>query len=172
MGFNLDSALCRIALARATIIKYQLDPEGDHLPEYTDFAGPEGFALRFAPAFMSRVIAHEILTSAVTKLSAASDRPYVPHALITSAWDLLAKDDTTGAQAHLDEAWDIAERGPMWLHLTDIHLYRARLFFREQHYPWKSPQDDLAAAEDLINECGYHRRDEELADAKRAILGV
>lgn len=39
-------------------------------------------------------------------------------------------------------------------------------------YPWKSAQDDLAAAEKLINDCGYHRRDEELADAKRAILGV
>lgn len=54
--------------------------------------------------------------------------------------------------------------------LADIHLYRARLFFREKTYPWKSPQDDLAAAEKLINDCGYHRRDEELA-AKRAILG-
>jgi len=40
-----------------------------------------------------------------------------------------------------------------------------------QGYPWKSPQDDLAAAEKRINDCGYHRRDEELADAKRAILG-
>jgi hypothetical protein len=38
-------------------------------------------------------------------------------------------------------------------------------------YPWESPAADLAAAEKLINECGYHRRDEELADAKRAILG-
>jgi hypothetical protein len=28
----------------------------------------------------------------------------------------------------------------------------------------------LIAAEKLINDCGYHRRDEELADAKRAIL--
>ena len=28
-----------------------------------------------------------------------------------------------------------------------------------------------AAAEKLINDCGYHRRDEELADAKKAILG-
>jgi hypothetical protein len=27
----------------------------------------------------------------------------------------------------------------------------------------------LAVAEKLINACGYHRRDEELADAKRAI---
>ena len=56
-------------------------------------------------------------------------------------------------------------------HITHapIHLHRARLFFRENPYPWKSPQDDLAAAEKLINDCGYHRRDEELADAKKAI---
>jgi len=33
-------------------------------------------------------------------------------------------------------------------------------------------QADLAAAEKLINACGYHRRDEELADAKKAILGA
>lgn len=78
---------------------------------------------------------------------------------------------TTAVMA-LDEAWDIAERGSMRLHLADIHLHRARLFFREKHYPWKSPSDDLAAAEKLINDCGYHRRDEELADAKRAILGT
>jgi len=29
---------------------------------------------------------------------------------------------------------------------------------------------DSAAAETLINTCGYHRRDEELADAKAALL--
>ena len=73
------------------------------------------------------------------------------------------------AQDDLDEAWEIAVRGPMKLFLADIHLYRARLFFREKVYPWKSPQNDLAAAEKLINDCGYHRRDQELADAKRAI---
>lgn len=82
------------------------------------------------------------------------------------------ENDAVGAQADLDEAWDIAERGPMRLHLADIHLHRARLFFREKPYPWESPQADLAAAEKLINDCGYHRRDEELADAKRFILGV
>ena len=60
----------------------------------------------------------------------------------------------------------------MRLHMADIHLYRARLFFREAQYPWESPQADLAAAEKLINECGYHRRDEELADAKAAILST
>ena len=30
---------------------------------------------------------------------------------------------------------------------------------------------NLNAAEKLIHESGYHRRDEELADAKRALLG-
>ena len=33
------------------------------------------------------------------------------------------------------------------------------------------PAADLAAAKKLMNECGYHRRDEELADARKAILG-
>jgi tetratricopeptide (TPR) repeat protein len=86
----------------------------------------------------------------------------------------------SSAQADLDEAWEIAERGPMKLFLADIHLYRARLFGNrkaetgnrkeEMQYPWESPAADLAAAEKLINECGYHRRDEELADAKAVIL--
>jgi hypothetical protein len=80
----------------------------------------------------------------------------------------------------LDEAWEIAERGPMRLHMADIHLYRARLFHKVEPYPWnkfedgregRGPKDDLDAAEELINKCGYHRRDEELADAKLAILG-
>jgi hypothetical protein len=31
---------------------------------------------------------------------------------------------------------------------------------------------DLAAAEKPINECGYHRHDEEHADARRAIFGL
>ena len=56
------------------------------------------------------------------------------------------------------------------MYLADIHLHRARLFFREPKYPWESPAADLAAAEKLINTCGYHRRDGELADAKAAIL--
>lgn len=96
---------------------------------------------------------------------------HIPRGLLSCAWLSVVQGNSAAAQSDLDEAWDIAERGPMRLHMADIHLYRARLFFREKSYPWKSPQDDLAAAEKLINDCGYHRRDEELADAKRAILG-
>jgi hypothetical protein len=82
------------------------------------------------------------------------------------------------AQEDLDEAWEIAERGPMKLFLAGIHLYRARLFGRMKEeggrmkYPWESPKADLAAAEKLIDDCGYHRRDEELADAKAVILAT
>lgn len=101
----------------------------------------------------------------------AGTQHFIPAALFTRAWLRAMEFDATGARADLDDAWDIAERAPMRLYLADIHLHRARLFFRTQPYPWKSPQDDIAAAEILINECGYHRRDGELADAKRAILG-
>ncbi|MEK7677280.1 MAG: hypothetical protein AAB676_15735 [Verrucomicrobiota bacterium] len=95
-------------------------------------------------------------------------------------WAIIGRPLRDFAQAS-DEAWQIAERGHKWLHLADIHLHRARLprtpgrqarlFFRAKPYPWKSPQDDLAAAEKLIHDCGYHRRDPELADAKKAMLG-
>lgn len=115
------------------------------------------------------------METALDGLCRAGVHDYLVRGLLTRAWYRSFRGAHTGpdsAQADLDEAWDIAERGPMRLHMADIHLYRARLFFREKHYPWKSPQNDLAAAEKLINECAYHRRDEELADAKRAILGV
>jgi hypothetical protein len=111
------------------------------------------------------------IAEAVTCLSSAAQQDDMPRGFLTRAWLLFLEGDAHGARADLDEAWDIAERGPMRLHLADIHLHRARLFFCEKPYPWKSPQADLAAAEKLINDCGYHRRDQELADAKRAILG-
>ena len=55
-----------------------------------------------------------------------------------------------------------------WSHaaqLVDIHLHRARLF---------RDKASLAEARKLIEQCGYHRRDEELADAapkKRRRIG-
>ena len=78
------------------------------------------------------------------------------------------------AQSDLDEAWEIAERGPMPLFLADIHLHRARLFgglkseANDAKYTWQSPAADLAAACGLIEKHGYRRRMEELADAEAA----
>jgi hypothetical protein len=148
----VDVALTRLVLSRALICWLEVksaDPNRD-----------KNFGL-----------AGRCLMSSVDDLHKANETTYLPRSLLARSWLRTIEGNATGALADLDEAWDIAERGPMRLHLADIHLYRARLFFREKTYPWKSPQADLAAAEKLINDCGYHRRDQELADAKRAILG-
>ena len=113
------------------------------------------------------------LDQIVSRLRRAGYSIFLPSGLLTRAWFRFLSGAHTGpesAREDLDEAWEIAERGPMRLFMADIHLYRARLFFREDKYPWESPQKDLEEAERLINECGYHRRDAELADAKRVIL--
>lgn len=120
------------------------------------------------------------LDTCVNGFHRAGVNDFVLRALLTRAWLRFLTGARTGpesAQEDLDEAWEIAERGPMKLFLADIHLHRARLFFREKEYPWnknpdgsaRRPKDDLDAAEKLINACGYHRRDEELADAKLAL---
>jgi len=54
----------------------------------------------------------------------------------------------------------MAERGGMKLHTADILLHRARLF---------RDAEALEAAGRLIGETGYHRRDAELADARKAL---
>jgi hypothetical protein len=134
------------------------------------------------------------LDAAVDGLRRAGTAHYIPAGLLTRAWCCFAEASAhklrgdaqeaarlySRAQEDLDAAWEIAERGPMRLFMADIHLYRARLFGSRNsevgsanqagQYPWESPAADLAAAEKLINNCGYRRRDEELADAKVAIL--
>ena len=114
------------------------------------------------------------LQHAVDGLRRAGTQDYLPRGLLTRAWLRSLEGKRTGsesAQSDLDEAWEIAERGPMKLFMADIHLHRARLFFREAQYPWGSPAADLAAARELIEKCGYGRRKEELEDAERAIGG-
>jgi hypothetical protein len=148
-GSLLDTALNHLTLARAALY------EGIFSKSETQNSKPQ-------------------IEGAVSRLRRAATTHHIPRGLLTRAWLRYLEGKTTGtdsSQTDLEESWEIAERGPMNLHLADIHLHRARLFFREAKYPWQSPAVDLAAAEKLINDCGYHRRDEELADAKRAILG-
>ena len=114
--------------------------------------------------------ARQQLTAAVDGLRRAGSADHIPRGLLCRAWLRSVDGDTSGARADLDEAWQIAERGPMRLFMADIHLYRARLFHAVTPYPWTSAKDDLAAARKMISECGYHRRDEELADAEAALL--
>ena len=146
------------------------------------------------------------LTSAATELDTAVDGlrcagqlDDLPRGLLTRAWcsfaiatrhrllnqEALAVAGEMSAHRDLDEAWEIAERGPMPLFLADIHLYRARLFHAVTPYPWandpaavadpadpnghsRGPLDDLAEARRLIEKHGYWRRKEELEDAEAA----
>jgi len=122
----------------------------------------------------SRDPCHASVQHAVDGLRRSGNMDDLPRGLLTRAWLRSLTGPRTGpdsAQSDLDEAWEIAERGPMKLHMADIHLHRARLFFREAQYPWRSPAADLAAARELIEKCGYGHRKEELEDAERAIGG-
>ena len=117
---------------------------------------------------------------AVGGFRGAGTQQHIPRALVTRAWlRAILKTSLNFESSHgdLDEAWEIAERGPMRLHMADIHLYRARLFHAVRPYPWnkfvdgtegRGPKDDLADARKLIEKCGYWRRKEELEDAEEA----
>ena len=160
----LDFALHHLTLGRAALYEAIFEQSADSPP-------PE------------LLLTQSELGQAVADLYRAGTTHWIPAAFLTRAWLRYLTGVRTGpesAQSDLDEAWEIAARGPMKLFLADIHLYRARLFGLRNAdggwrsgvpYPWESPEHDLAEAERLINECGYHRRDEELADAKQAILG-
>jgi len=111
------------------------------------------------------------IDAAVDGLRRAGQQHMLVLGILTGAWLRFLTGRCAGpesAQEDLDAAWEIAERGPMRLHMADIHLYRARLFHGVKPYPWTSPQDDLAAARKLIEQCGYWRRKEELEDAEEA----
>lgn len=114
------------------------------------------------------------LEAAVAGLRRAGDTTYLPRALLTRAWQRASDGDHFGAdsaQTDLDEAQEIAERGPMPLFLADIALHRARLFGGLSVYPWVSPAADLATARRLIEKHGYWRRKEELEDAEAWLAG-
>jgi tetratricopeptide (TPR) repeat protein len=106
---------------------------------------------------------------AVAGFRAVGKQEFLVQGLLERTSVLNSSGDFDGAKADLDGAFEIAERSSMKLYLADIHLHRARLFFREKPYPWTSPQADLAAARQLIESCGYWRRKEELEVAEKAI---
>lgn len=99
---------------------------------------------------------------AVAGLRASGQQDDIPRGLLTRAWLRHHLGDAIGAKTDLDDAWQIAARGNMRLHMADIHLTRARLF---------GNRAELAKARTLITECGYGRRLPELEDAEAA-LGV
>ena len=116
------------------------------------------------------------LKLAVDGLRRAGQSDHLPHGLLTRAWLFATTSHHTGpdsAQTDLDEAWEIAEAGPMPLFMADIHLHRAGLFHHITPYPWQTPADDAREARRLIEKHGYLRRmaDLEVVEAAIAITG-
>jgi hypothetical protein len=119
------------------------------------------------------------LNTALATLRQANTSDHVPRALLPCAWLHALADEWDTARQRLDEAYALCTRGGnpqngwqggMRLHLADTLLHRARLFGFRDEYPWpgRTPKADLDEAGALIDACGYHRRDEELADARAA----
>jgi tetratricopeptide (TPR) repeat protein len=134
LSTNLDLALFHVALGRAVLCRIIL--EGSESGE-----------------------AKSKIAQAVDSLRSSGWADQIPRGLLARAWLRALEGDGVGARADLDEAWEIAERGPMRLHMADIHLHRARLFHGKE---------DLEKARALIEHCGYWRRKEELNDAEDA----
>jgi hypothetical protein len=131
----------------------------------------------------------------VEGLRASGQSDDFPHGLLARAAFRRAVGDWSGAARDLDEVEEIAEPGPMRLFLCDTALERARLALArreafaplngliEKSPPKPSPPDaaeaaalaeetrqNLASARKLITDCGYHRRDEELAELEKPSL--
>lgn len=153
-GRLLDRALAHLLLGRVELHSAILEQSGISATANIDFAA--------------------------VGLRSANRHDYLPLGLMLRSVLLFLSEARTGpesAQEDLDEAWEIAERGPMRLHMADIHLHRARLFHAVKPYPWdkfadgsegRGAKDDLADARKLIEQCGYWRRKEELEDAEEA----
>jgi hypothetical protein len=138
-GFPLLSiALDHLTLARAVLYRALVNALADPVPATTPL-GPQ-------------------VATALARLRQANLLHHLPRALLTAAlYHGTLGADPDEARRLLDEAQQIAERGPMPLHLADVHLHRTRLF---------RDRAALAEARALIERHGYGRRRDELADAE------
>ena len=172
----LDTATIHLTLGRGALYAAILEGRAA-CPQPASPRSGEGTAPYLATA-------RRELDAAVDGLRRAGVCDHLLRGLLTRAWLRSLTGPRTGlksAQSDLDEAWEIAERGPMPLFLADIYLHRARLFGvrnaecgvrnEEAAYPWESAEADLTEARRLIYKHGYLRRKEELEDAEKALGG-
>ena len=102
------------------------------------------------------------LEQAVALLEASGHRDFEAGGLLARAWLRAVGGDGDGAWSDLDAAHTIAFEGEMALYLTDIALYRGRLF---------AIPAALREARERIEHYGFFRRLAELGDAEAALAG-
>ncbi len=137
------------------------------------------------------------LEESVERLRATGSLEFVPRGLLARCSFRRSVGDWDIALGDLSEVLEIAEPGPMRLYLSDMALERARLALAkieafaplngmlEKDNPPKPvvPSADeiaklkdeaakqISIADDYIQTCGYHRRDEELAELQAVLRG-
>lgn len=109
------------------------------------------------------------LVKAVDGFRKAGTIDYLPFGLISCAELYRYTQRFSLAYQDLQEVFDIADGSGMRLHLTDYHLEMARLLLADEQGD-ECIHHHLTAAERLINETGYHRRDKELAELKQHLV--
>ena len=128
-----------------------------------------GLALAMAGDFEDAV---EPLSAAVQGLRDANQELYLPTGLIARATLHRFRGDVAAAEADLEEALDIAERGSMRLHECDAHLEWARLRLSvttQAAEDLDGARRHLDTARALVASTGYRRREREVAELTRAL---
>jgi tetratricopeptide (TPR) repeat protein len=121
------------------------------------------------------------LNSAVDGLRRANDQEYIICGLLARTEYYRVTGDLKKAENDLAEAFTIARRGGMGLHLADCHLEYARLYLaylrperseaQSKDISAMTPEQLIAKArehwqiaKDSIEKMGYHRRDKEMQE--------
>jgi len=146
----LENALDHLSLGRALLLKAMQPPQLLPSPWDTDTESET----------LSKAEKH--LDIAVTKLRQASVQEFLLRALLARAAWARGAGQFDRAQSDLAEAFTIAERGEMRLHLCDCHLESARLSLATGDHATARKAWETAKA--MIEEMGYHRRDGEVAE--------
>ena len=139
----LDTALISLSLGRAHLL--QALQEGSQ-----DFAQ-----------------AAEHLNQAVDGLRKSGYQYYLPLGLLARAELYRVQGEFERAQHDIEEAMTIAERGEMGLHQADCHLEYARLYLAMRDED--RAREHLAIAREMIEQMGYHRRDNEVEELEAVL---
>jgi tetratricopeptide (TPR) repeat protein len=107
------------------------------------------------------------LNEAVDGLRKAGMQHELPRGLLARAELYRVTKDFKKAQKDIDEAMTIATRGQMHLHECDCHLEQARLYLAQGKKDDARPH--FEKARDMVNEMGYHRRDQEVTELEKQL---
>ncbi len=118
--------------------------------------GRAHFGLSLCGAESTGELANKHLSKAVEGLRVYGSEQHMSRGLLARAAFRRVQDDRIAAEADLEEAAEVAERGQMQLFLADVHL-------EQTHLHLAYDEDDearqrLDRAKDLIERCGYGRR--------------